>query len=128
PGRGRRDYGLQPRYPGDDPRRQAAADPGCFAGRCEGRHADPELASRRPRQGRPDQLPDRSGELLQPRRLRHFCRLSREAPDGTELALMTTTQYAYKVKDASGKFVEGKVKAASEAAVAEKLKSMGYVA
>ncbi len=41
---------------------------------------------------------------------------------------MTTTQYAYKVKDASGKFVEGKVEAVSEAAVAEKLKSMGYVA
>ncbi len=41
---------------------------------------------------------------------------------------MATTQYAYKVKDASGKFVEGKVEAASEAAVAEKLKSMGYVA
>ncbi len=41
---------------------------------------------------------------------------------------MATTQYAYKVKDASGKFVEGKVAAASEAAVAEKLKSMGYVA
>jgi type IV pilus assembly protein PilC len=39
-----------------------------------------------------------------------------------------TTQYAYKVKDASGKFVEGTVEAASEAAVAEKLKSMGYVA
>jgi type IV pilus assembly protein PilC len=41
---------------------------------------------------------------------------------------MSTTQYAYKVKDATGKFVEGKVEAASEAAVAEKLKSMGYVA
>jgi len=41
---------------------------------------------------------------------------------------MSTTQYAYKVKDASGRFVEGKVAAASEAAVAEKLKSMGYVA
>jgi type IV pilus assembly protein PilC len=41
---------------------------------------------------------------------------------------MATTQYAYKVKDARGKFVEGKVAAASEAAVAEKLKSMGYVA
>jgi type IV pilus assembly protein PilC len=41
---------------------------------------------------------------------------------------MPTTQYAYKVKDARGRFVEGKVAAASEAAVAEKLKSMGYVA
>ncbi|MEU4608243.1 type II secretion system F family protein [Kribbella sp. NPDC023972] len=41
---------------------------------------------------------------------------------------MTTTKYAYKVKSANGKFVEGKVEAASEAAVAEKLKSMGYVA
>ncbi|MCW2750516.1 MAG: type secretion system protein, partial [Aeromicrobium sp.] len=40
---------------------------------------------------------------------------------------MPTTQYAYKVKDAKGKFVEGKVEAASEAAVADKLKSMGYV-
>ena len=41
---------------------------------------------------------------------------------------MSTTQYSYKVKDATGKFVEGKVEAASEAAVAEKLKTMGYVA
>jgi type IV pilus assembly protein PilC len=40
---------------------------------------------------------------------------------------MPTTKYAYKIKDASGKFVEGKVEAASEAAVAEKLRSMGYV-
>jgi type IV pilus assembly protein PilC len=39
-----------------------------------------------------------------------------------------TTQYAYKVKDSTGKFVEGTVEAASEAAVADKLKSMGYVA
>jgi type IV pilus assembly protein PilC len=38
-----------------------------------------------------------------------------------------TAQYAYKVKDARGKFVEGKVEAASEAAVADKLRSMGYV-
>ena len=37
------------------------------------------------------------------------------------------TQYAYKVKDTRGRFVEGKVEAASEAAVAEKLRSMGYV-
>lgn len=40
---------------------------------------------------------------------------------------MATTQYTYKVKDASGKFVEGKVEAASEAAVADKLRAMGYV-
>jgi type IV pilus assembly protein PilC len=40
---------------------------------------------------------------------------------------MSTTQYAYKVKDSSGKFVEGTVEAVSEAAVADKLKSMGYV-
>jgi type IV pilus assembly protein PilC len=38
-----------------------------------------------------------------------------------------TAQYAYKVKDARGRFSEGKVEAASEAAVAEKLKAMGYV-
>ena len=40
---------------------------------------------------------------------------------------MATTQYAYKVKDASGRFAEGKVEAVSEAAVAEKLMAMGYV-
>lgn len=40
---------------------------------------------------------------------------------------MATTQYTYKVKDAAGKFVEGKVEAASEAAVADKLRAMGYV-
>jgi len=40
---------------------------------------------------------------------------------------MATTQYTYKVKDARGKFVEGKVDAASEAAVADKLRAMGYV-
>lgn len=39
----------------------------------------------------------------------------------------TATQYAYKVRDASGKFTEGKVEAVSEAAVAEKLLAMGYV-
>jgi type IV pilus assembly protein PilC len=38
-----------------------------------------------------------------------------------------TTQYAYKVKDANGRFSEGKVQAVSEAAVAEKLTAMGYV-
>ena len=38
-----------------------------------------------------------------------------------------TTQYAYKVRDARGKFTEGKVEAASEAAVADKLRAMGYV-
>ena len=40
---------------------------------------------------------------------------------------MPTTQYAYKVKDAKGRFAEGKVEAASEAAVADKLRAMGYV-
>jgi type IV pilus assembly protein PilC len=40
---------------------------------------------------------------------------------------MTTTQYAYKVRDARGRFTEGKVEAASEAAVADKLRAMGYV-
>jgi type IV pilus assembly protein PilC len=44
------------------------------------------------------------------------------------VALMSTsTQYAYKVRDAQGRFTEGKVEAASEAAVAEKLRAMGYV-
>jgi type IV pilus assembly protein PilC len=37
------------------------------------------------------------------------------------------TQYSYKVKDTRGKLVEGKVEAESEAAVATKLRSMGYV-
>jgi type IV pilus assembly protein PilC len=40
---------------------------------------------------------------------------------------MTTTQFTYKVKDARGRFVEGKVEAASEAAVADRLRAMGYV-
>jgi type IV pilus assembly protein PilC len=40
---------------------------------------------------------------------------------------MATQQYTYKVKNARGKFVEGRVGAASEAAVAEKLRAMGYV-
>ena len=40
---------------------------------------------------------------------------------------MTTTQYSYKVRDARGRFTEGKVEAASEAAVADKLRAMGYV-
>jgi type IV pilus assembly protein PilC len=35
-------------------------------------------------------------------------------------------QYSYTVRDARGKLVEGKVEAASEAAVADKLKGMGY--
>ncbi|WP_243059257.1 type II secretion system F family protein [Nocardioides sp. SR21] len=37
------------------------------------------------------------------------------------------TMYSYKVRDAGGKFTEGKVEAVSEAAVAERLRSMGYV-
>ncbi|WP_460794769.1 type II secretion system F family protein [Nocardioides pacificus] len=41
--------------------------------------------------------------------------------------MTTTTQFTYKVKDAQGKFVEGKVDAVSEAAVADRLRSMGYV-
>jgi len=40
---------------------------------------------------------------------------------------MTTLQYSYKVRDTSGRFREGKVKAESENAVAEQLLSMGYV-
>lgn len=40
---------------------------------------------------------------------------------------MTTQQYAYKVRQPGGKLVEGKVEAASEAAVAEKLRGMGYI-
>ena len=38
-----------------------------------------------------------------------------------------TAQYTYKVRDSRGKFVEGKVEAASEVAVADKLRAMGYV-
>jgi type IV pilus assembly protein PilC len=38
-----------------------------------------------------------------------------------------TAQYAYKVRDAQGRLSEGKVEAASEAAVADKLRSMGFV-
>jgi len=41
--------------------------------------------------------------------------------------MSATTQYAYKVRDAQGRFTEGKVEAASEAAVADKLRAMGYV-
>lgn len=41
--------------------------------------------------------------------------------------MVATTQYAYKVRDAQGRFTEGKVEAASEAAVADKLRAMGYV-
>jgi type IV pilus assembly protein PilC len=43
------------------------------------------------------------------------------------VTVTTTTQYTYKVRDARGKFTEGKVEAVSEAAVAERLRSMGYV-
>ena len=43
------------------------------------------------------------------------------------MTVSTATQYSYKVRDASGKFTEGKVEAVSEAAVAERLRSMGYV-
>lgn len=39
---------------------------------------------------------------------------------------MAATQYAYKVKDTRGRLVEGKVEADTEAAVADKLRSMGY--
>ncbi|WP_244928627.1 type II secretion system F family protein [Nocardioides sp. W7] len=38
----------------------------------------------------------------------------------------STTTYSYKVRDQSGKLVEGRVEAPTEAAVAEKLISMGY--
>ena len=37
------------------------------------------------------------------------------------------SHYSYKVRDTGGRFVEGKVEAASEAAVADKLRAMGYV-
>lgn len=40
---------------------------------------------------------------------------------------MSTATYAYKVRDAGGRFREGKVRADSENAVAEKLLAMGYV-
>ncbi|MCW2851724.1 MAG: type secretion system protein [Nocardioides sp.] len=40
---------------------------------------------------------------------------------------MSVTQFDYKVRDATGRFREGRVKAASESAVAEKLMAMGYV-
>jgi type IV pilus assembly protein PilC len=43
------------------------------------------------------------------------------------MSTTTTTQYAYKVQDGNGRFVEGRVDAVSEAAVAEKLRAMGYV-
>ena len=39
----------------------------------------------------------------------------------------TATQYSYKVRDPQGKLTEGKVEAVSEAAVADKLRAMGYV-
>lgn len=40
---------------------------------------------------------------------------------------MSATTYAYKVRDAEGRFREGNVKADNETAVAEKLMAMGYV-
>lgn len=40
--------------------------------------------------------------------------------------MSTATQYAYKVKDAKGRLIEGKVEAANETAVAERLREMGY--
>ncbi len=40
---------------------------------------------------------------------------------------MTATHYEYKVRDAEGRFREGRVKADNEKAVAEKLMTMGYV-
>ncbi|GHJ58756.1 pilus biosynthesis protein PilC [Nocardioides sp. OK12] len=40
---------------------------------------------------------------------------------------MSTSQYTYKVRDTTGRFRQGKVKADSENAVAEKLLAMGYV-
>lgn len=41
--------------------------------------------------------------------------------------MAAATQYAYKVRDAQGRFSEGKVEAVSEAAVADRLRAMGYV-
>lgn len=43
------------------------------------------------------------------------------------MTMSGATQYSYKVRDAQGRFAEGKVEAVSEAAVADKLRSMGYV-
>ena len=40
---------------------------------------------------------------------------------------VTATQYSYKVRDTQGRLSEGKVEAASEGAVADKLRAMGYV-
>ncbi|WP_182524663.1 type II secretion system F family protein [Nocardioides dongkuii] len=41
--------------------------------------------------------------------------------------MSATEVYEYKVRDTEGRFREGKVKAASESAVADKLRTMGYV-
>jgi len=41
--------------------------------------------------------------------------------------MSATAQYSYKVRDTQGRLSEGKVEAASEAAVADKLRSMGFV-
>ena len=40
--------------------------------------------------------------------------------------MATTTQYSYTVRDPPGKIVKGKLEADSEAAVADKLQTMGY--
>ena len=39
---------------------------------------------------------------------------------------MTTTKYEYKVRDSQGRLQEGKVEGSSDAAVADKLREMGY--
>lgn len=41
--------------------------------------------------------------------------------------MAAATQFSYKVKDAQGRFTEGKVEAVSETVVVERLRSMGYV-
>ena len=41
---------------------------------------------------------------------------------------MATTMYQYQVRDKAGKVVSGTIEAESQAAVAQKLKSMGYAA
>ena len=51
----------------------------------------------------------------------------RRRPEDTPDERPAATQYTYKVRDPQGKFVEGKVEAASEVAVADKLRAMGYV-
>ena len=66
----RRGHGVHRGHPVDDPGRQAAADPGLAAGGRPGRHADPQHAPRRPREGRPDRPGPGLRVLLERRRPR----------------------------------------------------------